>query len=83
MTDLIRVGEGYYMGTNAANRVPLLHRGAVEHVLAQMRHVTHRMVLNGERERADQPGVVGEREEASQPALRRVFSIEGQEDDVK
>ena len=83
MTDLIRVGEGYYMRTNAANRVPLLHREAVSYVLQEMRQVTHRMVLNGKRERADQPGVVGEREEAGQPALRRVFSIEGQEDDVK
>ncbi len=69
MTDLIRVGEGHYTGQNMATRVPLLHREAVNYVLAQMRQVTHRMVLNGERERANQPGVVGEREEASQPAL--------------
>ena len=83
MTDLIRVGEGYYTGENMADRVPLLHRGAVNYVLAQMRQVTHRLVVNGERERTDQPGVVGEREEAGQSALRRVLSIEGQEDDVK
>lgn len=83
MTDLIRVGEGHYTGTNIANRVPLLHREAVSYVLQEMRQITYRMVMNGKRERADQPGVVGEREEASQPALRRVFSIEGQEDDVK
>ena len=83
MTDLIRVGEGYYTEANIANRVPPEHREAVSYVLQDMRRITSRMVMNGKRERADQPGVVGEREEASQPALRRVFSIEGQEDDVK
>ena len=83
MTDLVRVGEGYYTGQNIPVIVPPEHREAVSYVLQDMRRITSRMVMNGKRERADQPGVVGEREEASQPALRRVFSIEGQEDDVK
>ncbi len=75
MTDLVRVGEGHYSIPSDDIVVSPQHQQAVQHVLGQMRKLTHRMVLNGEKTGEPTSRGLGEREETSWPALRRTRSI--------
>ena len=48
---MIRVGEGHY---NPMNKIPPEYKSTVDRVLREMRQVTSRMVINGQKDQEDE-----------------------------